>query len=538
MIFNGSKSGGELHMSDSGRRGGLRRVLAWVDGTCNRLYGWRYNPLYHSGALVVVLFVVLLVTGIYLLFFYRIGLPYDSIVAISNQVWLGRWIRGLHRYASDAAVVAAGFHLFRMFVQRRSWGPRTLAWVSGLILLALVFVCGWTGYVMVWDVQAQVLTQAGSRLFDLLPIFGEPISRAFTGEHPLPGSFFFLNLFAHIALPIGLFILIWVHVSRLARPRLFPPLRLTWGIIALLTALAVLWPVAMTPPADLFAIPSQVVYDWFYAFWLPWGQSLSPGALALGGVAIAVAGLLVPILTRPRRARRLPASSVDERLCTGCEQCYLDCPYEAIAMVDRDDAAATGKSPRVAHVDPALCVSCGICAGSCAPMGVGPEGRTGRAQLRTVREFIATRQPVGRVVLVACDRGAGGLADRAECEGALVYPVSCGGNLHTSVVEYLLRAGVSGVLIVSCPPRDCWNREGARWLEQRLFHEREAELRERVDRRRVQLIYASAGERGVVVTAIRELQEALEPLETTLPERDIDLDRLCEIPEPIAGTHP
>jgi coenzyme F420-reducing hydrogenase delta subunit len=106
--------------------------------------------------------------------------------------------------------------------------------------------------------------------------------------------------------------------------------------------------------------------------------------------------------------------------------------------------------------------------------------------------------------------------------------------LHTSVVEYLLRAGAAGVLIASCPPRDCWNREGPKWLEQRLYHEREAELRERVDRRRVRLVYASAGERGVVRAAIQELQETLATLATASPERDIDLDRLCEVPEPVA----
>jgi ubiquinol-cytochrome c reductase cytochrome b subunit len=111
----------------------VRRALARADAGLNRLYGWRYNPLYHSGALVLALFVVLLVTGIYLLFFYHITAPYESIVAIDRHIWLGRWTRGVHRYASDAAVVAAAFHALRMFVQGRTWGPRTLAWVSGLV---------------------------------------------------------------------------------------------------------------------------------------------------------------------------------------------------------------------------------------------------------------------------------------------------------------------------------------------------------------------------------------------------------------------
>jgi ferredoxin len=511
-----------------------RRGFAILDAVLNRLYGWRYNPLYHSGALVVALFVVLLVTGIYLLFFYHISAPYPSIVAIDQHVWLGRWMRGVHRYASDAAVVAAVFHALRMLVQGRSWGPRALAWVSGVVLLGCVFLCGWTGFVMVWDVQGQVLVQEGARVFDLLPIFGEPISRAFTGERALPGAFFFLNLFAHVALPIGLFILVWVHVSRLARPGVFPPRRLTWTVVAALVALAVVWPVATPPPADLFALPGPAPYDWFYAFWVPLARILSPGALlGLGLVAVA-AGLSLPWISRPRLARRPPPSLVDERLCTGCEQCYLDCPYEAIAMIDRADAAATGKSAHVARVDPSLCVSCGLCAGSCAPMGVGPAGRTGRAQLAAVRDFITARKPAGDVVLVACDRGAGS-SERSTFDDAPVYPVSCGGNLHTSVVEYLLRAGAGGVLIVSCPPRDCWNREGPKWLEARLFHEREAELRERVDRRRVRLVYAGLGERGLLRTALATFREEIAALEATAAEPDIDLDRLCDVTETEAG---
>jgi len=44
----------------------MRRFLARADALMNGLYGWRYNPLYHSGALVVALLAVILVTGIYL----------------------------------------------------------------------------------------------------------------------------------------------------------------------------------------------------------------------------------------------------------------------------------------------------------------------------------------------------------------------------------------------------------------------------------------------------------------------------------------
>ena len=74
-----------------------RRPLALADALLNRLYGWRGNPLHQSGALVLLAFVVMLVTGLYLLLFYRIGAPFESIARIDAQPLAGRWIRALHR---------------------------------------------------------------------------------------------------------------------------------------------------------------------------------------------------------------------------------------------------------------------------------------------------------------------------------------------------------------------------------------------------------------------------------------------------------
>lgn len=506
-------------------KSGIRRGLASADAFMNRLYGWRYNPLYHSGVLTVALLALLLVTGIYLLLFYRIGSPYASVARITEQVWVGRWMRGVHRFASDAAVVAAGVHALRLLLQGRSWGPRTLAWVSGLILVFLIFVCGWTGYVMVWDVQGQVLAQEGARLMDVIPIFSEPISRGFVGERAIPAAFFFLNLFLHVALPIGLGVLLWVHVSRVARPTLLPPRGLLWGVTGLLFLLSVVWPIGMAPPADLFRTPSRAAYDVFFAFFLPLTADLSPLIVWVAGSGVAVLLVLVPVWSRPKPGHAPAPSYVDEHLCTGCEQCYLDCPYEAISMISRKDERST----LVAHVDPALCVSCGICAGSCAPMGVGPPGRTGRDQLSGVRGFVAERRPGSHdVVLISCTRSAVG---SAEFEGSPVLPVTCAGNLHTSVIEYLIRSGAGGVLVAACPPRDCWSREGPKWLEQRVYHDREAELQERVDRRRVRLLFAAERERTEVREALSAFRGEIVALALSEAEGTVDVDRECEVPQ-------
>jgi ferredoxin len=503
---------------------GTRSALARVDAFLNRLYGSPYNPVYHSGRIAVALLVVLIVTGLYLLLFYRVSAPYPSMQRIQEQVWLGRWIRSLHRFASDASVVAIVVHALRMFAQSRSWGPRLIAWATGSLLLLFFLVIGWTGYVMVWDVQAQVLAIEGARLMDVLPILSEPLSRTFVGERPLPSAFFFMNLFLHVALPIGLGLLLWLHVARQARAKLLPPRRLTWGVVGLLTLAAVVWPVQLGPEADPFRLPSEAPYDIFFAFWLPLSQALSPVAAWIVALALGCALLLVPLWTRARSSQQPLPSAVDERLCTGCEQCADDCPYEAITMVPRTD----GREGLVAHVDTSACVSCGICIGSCAPMGIGPWGKTGRDQLAEVKQFIATRRPgADDVVIIGCSYGGGRVAVRREFEGAPVLPVSCAGSLHTSVIEYLIRAGTGGVMVVACPPADCRNREGSKWVEQRMFEGREAELQERVDRRRVRLVMAGEAEQGLVRYELAAFREALGSLAVEA-EEEIDIVALCE----------
>ncbi|MBL8996863.1 MAG: hydrogenase iron-sulfur subunit [Gemmatimonadetes bacterium] len=486
------------------------RALAWADALANRLYGWRANPLYQSGTIVIALLLVILVTGLWLILFYRVGAPWASVERITADRWVGNWMRGMHRYASDAAVLATIVHAFRMYAQGRSWGPRALAWVTGVGLLVLLMLCGWTGYVMVWDTFGQTLAREGARMLDALPVLSEPTSRAFTGERPLPPAFFFLNLFAHIGIPLALGIGLWLHISRVARPALLPPKPLGYGVVGALLAISLAIPITMLPEASPFTIPATVPVDLFFGFWIPFARRMSGGGALLAAAGAVALLAAVPLLTRRRGDRAAPPSTVDEEICVGCEQCAADCPYDAITMITR---APGGRSELVARVDPARCVSCGICAGSCAPMGVGPPGRTGRDQLAEVRAFIESpERRAGEHVVVACDRGASRWGDAIRGEGAALLPVDCAGNLHTSVVELLVRNGSAGVLVVACPPRDCWNREGPRWLLERMYHDREAELQARVDRSRVRVAYANAAEGADAVAALRDFVADTRPL--------------------------
>ena len=511
------------------------RLTRTLDAAMHRLYGWRANPLHQSGALASWMLVVLIATGLYLLLYYRVGAPAQSVQRLAADPWLGSWIRSLHRYATDAFVIAAALHAVRLTGQAREWGPRTRAWVTGVFLVGVGLGCAWSGFVMAWDSLGLRLAVAGARLFDVLPILSEPVGRTFAGDRPPPSAFFFINLFLHIAMPLAMGIGFWLHVSKVARPVLIPPRRIRWTVTATLTLAAILVPAALGPAATPLTFPSETPIDLVTTWWLPFVERAPPLLVWVSVIVGTLALLAVPWLGRRQRTASWAPSYVDPRLCTGCDQCTQDCPWEAIAMVPRTDTRPT----LVALVDPTLCVSCGICAGSCAPMGVGPPGRTGRDQLTALDEgplaALLAAPPDERIVVICCARSPDGARRALTTAGARLHEVPCVGGVHSSVVERFLRHGAVGVMIAGCPPRDCVAREGPRWLDQRLYHDREAELQPRVDRRRVRIATFAAGLDADAVGAFDAFRQELSPLPLPVAVESFVGEAVCET-APIGAT--
>jgi coenzyme F420-reducing hydrogenase delta subunit len=169
-------------------------------------------------------------------------------------------------------------------------------------------------------------------------------------------------------------------------------------------------------------------------------------------------------------------------------------------------------------------------------MGVGPPLHTGRDQLAEVRASLGLELAAGterepQVVVVCCGQISDDARRRFAAADGRIHLVPCVGNLHSSVVELLLRQGAAGVMIAGCPPRDCVGREGPKWLEERLYNDREAELQPRVDRRRVRTLTVAAGLEGKALEAFGEFRREVLAMEAPDPEGNHDLGAECE-PEP------
>lgn len=468
----------------------LAAALAALDTLFDRAWGSRWNPLHRSGPLAVALMLVASVTGVYLLFVYRIGAPYESMERIQAQAWGGRWLRALHRYASDAAVAFVALHALRMMAEGRTWGPRVLAWVTGLVLVATMLVVGWTGYVLVWDHHALALGAAGARLFDALGVLATPIGRIFGGGTTAPSSFFFLNLFVHMSVPLVMALLLWVHTLRLARGRWLPEPRVWLAVTAALAALSVAAPAPLGPEADGLRLGDRAAYDLFYTAWVPIAGRMSPAAAWAVSAALALLPLTAPLWWRPRRDRRPEPSLHNPLACSGCGQCVQDCPFEAIAM--GPNPTGRGEHP-IAIVNAARCVGCGICAASCDQLAIGPPGRDGHAQVRAVKAVNAEAGP-DAFALVHCGQDGTGeaLAARARAAGHRVtlLEVECAGALHGLAVSQLSERH-RGVFVLACPPWRCRSREGATLALERLLLGRHPELKHPLDPARVR--FANGG---------------------------------------------
>jgi NAD(P)H-flavin reductase/quinol-cytochrome oxidoreductase complex cytochrome b subunit len=273
-----------------------RRLFLLTDRLFNRTFGDKLNPLYYLGTISCLMFALIVISGFYLYAFYETGVDttYESVQRVTHgQWWLGGIMRSVHRYASDVMVLTMLLHLARHFCFDHYRSFRAFSWITGVVLLWLVYVSGVNGYMLPWDRLAQFTVVATAEWFDALPVFRGTLVRNFILPEAISDRFFSLLQFLHIGIPLAALAALWVHIQRVPRARVVPPRALLYGLLAMLLVLSLALPVASQGPTELASWPASVKLDWFYLLILPAVLDWKPLALwaLVGGLTLLAIAL-------------------------------------------------------------------------------------------------------------------------------------------------------------------------------------------------------------------------------------------------------
>jgi menaquinol-cytochrome c reductase cytochrome b subunit len=168
------------HAAETGKS-----VVDWVDESgAARWMMFRKVPkgtnwFYTLGSATMIAFLSQAVTGVFLAMYYRpdaAGGAYESIRYISTSVFLGNFVRGMHKWGATVMVVLVFLHMARTFVFGAYKYPRELNWVIGVVLLILTMVMGFTGYLLPFDERSYWATIVGVNINGTGPIIGPYLS--------------------------------------------------------------------------------------------------------------------------------------------------------------------------------------------------------------------------------------------------------------------------------------------------------------------------------------------------------------------------
>ncbi len=276
-----------------------RAAFLAIERGFNRAFGERFNPLYYLGAISYYMFWIVVVSGFYVYFFYDTGADttFSSVERLTHRQWyLGGVMRSLHRYASDAMVLTMLLHLARHFFFDRYRGFRAFSWLTGVVLIWLVYVSGVNGYMLPWDQLAQYVVVTTAEWFDALPVFRGTLVRNFTLPEAITDRLFSLLSFLHIGIPLAVLAGLWIHTQRVPRARTVPPRRIAIPLLATLLALSLVKPAVSQGAADFSRIEPTLAIDWFYLLPYPFvtGGHAGPMWWLVGAATVFL--LLLPWL--------------------------------------------------------------------------------------------------------------------------------------------------------------------------------------------------------------------------------------------------
>ncbi len=174
------------------------------------------NPLDFLGLATLFVFINQMVTGMFLAMFYQASsqTAYQSIQYIMEKVPLGWVIRDLHYWGANAMVVLVAAHMLRGFYVGAYKKPREITWITGVVLLFIVILFAFTGYLLPWDQQSYWATMVGTWMPFYAPFVGIYIAYLARGGAYISGltltRFYSIHM---LVLPALLLVFFGIHFA-------------------------------------------------------------------------------------------------------------------------------------------------------------------------------------------------------------------------------------------------------------------------------------------------------------------------------------
>src|SRR3954463_15574471 len=174
---------GRVKTTDVAKEAGTT-VVDWVDERTSLSGAARWmmfrkvpkgtNWFYTLGSATMFAFLNQATTGVFLAMFYDPSATraYESARYITNDVFLGELVRGMHKWGSTMMVILIFLHMARTFFFGAYKYPRELNWVIGVVLLILTFVMSLTGYLLPFDQRSYWATIVAANITASGPLAG------------------------------------------------------------------------------------------------------------------------------------------------------------------------------------------------------------------------------------------------------------------------------------------------------------------------------------------------------------------------------
>ncbi|HEC15122.1 MAG TPA: cytochrome bc complex cytochrome b subunit [Sedimenticola sp.] len=245
---------------------------------------------YCLGATPLILFLILAVSGVLLTFYYIPfpGQAYGSVKAITEEIYLGWFIRGVHRAAVNLMVATLLLHIVRVFITRAYRDGGEMKWLLGAALFFTVLAFGFTGYSLVYDNVSYWGMTVVTDMIGQIPVVGKSLFLLLRGGEDIT-ELTLLRLYdLHTKiLPLVILVLIGAHIVAIrtigfakvdgngGTHPFYPEHALKMTAIAIMLLIvivnmAAIFPPVIGDPANPLEVASDVSPPWYFSAIYRW----------------------------------------------------------------------------------------------------------------------------------------------------------------------------------------------------------------------------------------------------------------------------